>query len=296
MGRRDIGQFLRHVWVSKYGDLKSQDLFTALKAHIEDRKISSIDFARSCAEDCVLYIQLLNANTDELGDAAAYIRVLVRDLGFDVTLPLLLSAHTKFSNGDLEKIAKWLLVFVTRYTIIMALDPSGLETVLYALARDTRTQPAVQNIKDTLIRKAPNKDQIEAVKIEDLLFEQYEAVYLLTCLANLMQGKTKELQLKEANLEHIFPQNPSAEWTNASELESYLWHLGNLTMLGERLNARVANLGFDNKKKTYAKSELEMAKQVTQYTTWDSAAILDRAKKMLPLIVQVWDFDNPSRV
>jgi uncharacterized protein with ParB-like and HNH nuclease domain len=31
MGRRDINRFLRHMWVSKYGDLKSKDLFTALK-------------------------------------------------------------------------------------------------------------------------------------------------------------------------------------------------------------------------------------------------------------------------
>ena len=174
--------------------------------------------------------------------------------------------------------------------------PSGLETVLFALARDTRTQPAVSNIKDTLRRKAPNKKQIEAVKNEDLILEPYDAVYVLTCLANLMQGKTKELQLKEANLEHIFPQNPSAEWKNAGELEPYVGHLGNLTMLGQRLNAKVANLGFDTKKETYAKSELEMAKQVAACKVWDVAAILDRAKKMLPLIVQVWDFDNPSRV
>jgi hypothetical protein len=296
MGRRDIGQFLRHAWVSKYGDLKSQDLFTALKTDIEAKKISSLDFAKSCAEDCVLYIELLNANPEELETAAPYIKVLVRDLNFDITLPLLLSAHTKFSNSDLEKVAKWLLVFVTRYTIILGLDPSGLETVLYALARDTRTQPVISNIKDTLRRKAPNDDQIEAVKNEDLILEPYDAVYMLTCLANLMQGKTKELQLKEANVEHIFPQNPSGEWKNAGELEPFLWHLGNLTMLGERLNTKVANLGFDKKKGTYAKSELEMAKQVAAYKVWDVAAVLDRAKKMLPLIVQVWNFDNPSRV
>src|SRR5690606_8366289 len=29
MGRRDINKFLRHMWVSKYGDLKNQDLFSA---------------------------------------------------------------------------------------------------------------------------------------------------------------------------------------------------------------------------------------------------------------------------
>ena len=42
MGRRDINRFLRHMWVSKYGDLKSQDLFTALKARIENDNIGSM--------------------------------------------------------------------------------------------------------------------------------------------------------------------------------------------------------------------------------------------------------------
>ena len=31
MGRRDINQFLRHVWISKYGDLKSEDLFHGIE-------------------------------------------------------------------------------------------------------------------------------------------------------------------------------------------------------------------------------------------------------------------------
>jgi len=300
MGRRDISQFLRHVWVSKYGDLKAQDLFTALKEHIEAKGISSTDFAKECAEDCTLYLELLNANKDELGDAAPYIKVLVRDLGFDVTLPLLLSSHTLLTNKELESVAKWLLVFVTRYTIILGLDPSGLETVLYALARDTRTQPKtaqLSNIKNTLVKRAPNDVQIKAAKIEDLILEQQDAVYVMTCLANFMQGKTKELQLKEANLEHVFPKNPSDEWKNADELEEYLWHLGNLTMLGQRLNANIANLGFDKKKDCYAKSELEIAKQIAKdYETWDSHSLFERAKYLLPKIVEVWNFNNPSRV
>ncbi len=44
LGRRDINRFLRHMWVSKYGDLKSKDLFTALKGEIE---------ANHCAESRV---------------------------------------------------------------------------------------------------------------------------------------------------------------------------------------------------------------------------------------------------
>jgi hypothetical protein len=37
MGKRDITRFLRHLWVSKYGDLKDQDLFSALRKHIDEK-------------------------------------------------------------------------------------------------------------------------------------------------------------------------------------------------------------------------------------------------------------------
>jgi hypothetical protein len=91
MGKKDTGQFLRHIWVSKYGDLKNVDLFTALKLHIEEKQIKSLDFAKTCSEECQRYIELLRANKDDLGDAAAHVGVLVNDLGFDQTLPLVMA-------------------------------------------------------------------------------------------------------------------------------------------------------------------------------------------------------------
>jgi hypothetical protein len=168
MGRKDIGQFLRHVWISNYGDLKNNDLFTALKEHIEKAAMSSVDFARTCSEECERYIELITANHDVLGNASTYVKTLVDDLGFEVALPLLLSVYSLTDTSDLEKVARWLLVFVTRYTILLNLDSSGLEDTLYSLARDTRTKDKAKrlpNIKNTLIGKAPNDDQIEAIKV-----------------------------------------------------------------------------------------------------------------------------------
>jgi uncharacterized protein with ParB-like and HNH nuclease domain len=46
MGKKDINRFLRHMWVSKYGDLKNIDLFTALKAHIGEKGMYRPRFLR----------------------------------------------------------------------------------------------------------------------------------------------------------------------------------------------------------------------------------------------------------
>ena len=100
------------------------------------------------------------------------------------------------------------------------------------------------------------------------------------------------------NVEHIFPKNPGAEWPEAVELEPYLWHLGNLTNLGKRLNTGVANRGYAFKRKIYAQnSELKMAQRVaTEYSKWNVAAIKDRAQKLAPMVTKIWNFDNPSYV
>jgi hypothetical protein len=306
MGRRNINRFLRHMWVSKYGDLKNVDLFSALKQHIEGNKINSVDFARTCSEECVRYVQLLKAETKQLGDAAPYVSRIAGDLGFESALPVLLSASAYFSNSELAQLAKLLLVFVTRHSIIARIDPSNLETVLFGLARDLRAKMTVDKpnvntcltyIKTVLVKNAPNENQIEAA-IPELLLDVEEAQYVVSRIATRMQTQTKEIAIDEANLEHIFPKKPSADWKNKDQLEPFLWHLGNLTMLGERLNAGVANSGYDQKKAHYSKaSELVMAKDIAKkHKTWDSTAIKARALSLGPYIKEIWNFDNPSRV
>ena len=60
MGRRDIGKFLRHMWVSKYGDVKSRGLFREMRSHLEKKKIQSTQFAGLCADECDTYVALVD--------------------------------------------------------------------------------------------------------------------------------------------------------------------------------------------------------------------------------------------
>jgi hypothetical protein len=112
-----------------------------------------------------------------------------------------------------------------------------------------------------------------------------------------MQTGTKELSLGEANVEHVFPKKPSEEWKDADELEPYLWHLGNLTILGKRLNTSAASKGYKAKRTDYQKSELIMTQQLAEkFAEWDGQAIEKRAESLSPYITEIWNFDNPSRV
>lgn len=198
-----------------------------------------------------------------------------------------------------------MLVFVVRYAVVVRLDSAGMETVFFTLAQEIRAKMTGPNeakkvlatIKDSLTKNAPSDDQMRGA-VAELILENDDAKYLLSRLANYMQTNTKEVKIDEANLEHIFPKNPANEWENVDKLEPYLWHIGNLTMLGERLNRDAANKEFALKALHYKKnSELEMAQGVAKdYTEWTPESIVARAKRLASNVIQVFDFNNPSRV
>lgn len=311
MGARDINRFLRHMWVSKYGDLKSQDLFSALKQHIEDKSIRSVDFTRLCAEECESYVYLVNHDEEHLGDTAVHVRSLIRQLEIQSALPLLLSSYRLFKDSDFDKVVRWLLVFVTRYSVISNLDSSGMESVLFELARDVRVKmenpegeadptqagSCLVYIKETLEKNAPTDESIRAA-VAELILSNEDAKYILSRLATRMQTNTKEVKIHEANLEHIFPKKPSKEWGDTKELEPLLWHVGNLTILGQRINREVGNKEFSVKCAHYEKAtELEMTKRIaTEYSKWDATQVVKRATSLASLVTEIWNFTNPSRV
>ena len=104
-----------------------------------------------------------------------------------------------------------------------------------------------------------------------------------------MQSATKELAMNKANLEHIFPQNAGSAWPNKDKLEPNIWHIGNLSILGERLNRNAKNRGFVEKSTHYySKSEIEMTKELLSFSQWDESTIIKRAAELGTKIATLW--------
>lgn len=314
MGTHDIHDFLRAMWVSKYGDLKKDDLFTALKKHIEKHQIGSLDFAKSCDSECDDYTALLTADEKEFHpDIFPYIRALMRELSFKPAMPLLLSAYAVLQLQDFISVARYILVFVTRYSIFANKDSAGMEDLLFDLAKTVRntvkdendkagSKQAADAVKATLSLYSPDDLAVKnAVVKETTTLDPADAKYVMRRLANYVQDPEKQVVVGETNLEHIYPQSPKEnEWggkDNQEKLEPLTWHIGNLTIFGKKANKKVGNAEYPIKQPKYAASLVEMTKQISsEYTKWDDTTILERAQKMAALVVQVWNFANPSRV
>jgi hypothetical protein len=314
MGTHDIHDFLRAMWVSRYGDLKKDDLFTALKNYIEKHHVSSLDFAKQCGDECDDYIQLALADETQLPkESFPFVRALTRELGFRSAIPLLLSSYSLLQSEDFERIAKYLLVFVTRYSIIGNLDPAGMEDLLFKLAREVRatvkdandkagSKQATDAVKAALSANSPDDAAVKsAVVQETTVLDPSDAKYVMRRLANFMQDPQKQVVVGDTNIEHIYPQNPAEnEWggkANQEKLEPLTWHIGNLTIFGRKANKKVENFEYPLKQPKYAASQVVMTNEIAaRYQKWDETTITGRATGLAGLVVQVWNFANPSRV
>jgi hypothetical protein len=314
MGTHDIHDFLRAMWVSKYGDLKKDDLFTALKNHIEKNQISSKDFARLCGAECDDYMALVAADEKELPqEVLPYVRALTRELGFRPALPLLLSAYSLLQPDDFLNTAKYLLVFIARYSIFVGKDSAGLEDLLFDLARSVRSsvkdesdkegsRQITAKIKAVLSHNAPDDKSVrDALAKDTTVLEPAEAKYVLKRIANYMQDPEKQVAVGDTNIEHVYPQNPAeTDWggkANQEKLEPLTWHIGNLTVFGRRANRKVENFDYSVKRPKYEASQVVMTKEIaSKYSQWGEQEILARGADLAKRAVEVWNFDNPSRV
>jgi hypothetical protein len=65
--------------------------------------------------------------------------------------------------------------------------------------------------------------------------------------------------------------------------------VGNLTILGTRINGKAKNKSFADKcKEHYSKSEIKMTKDLLKEASWDEATVRKRAKTLARIAIQIW--------
>lgn len=298
LGRRDISRFLRHMWLSRYGDVKARGLFNELKDYLSKKKMSSTAFVDSCVTDCDSYIRLIdqvNLPKNAVNDVSG----LFKYLGVTSGLPLLLSGVQCLSNNDFTKLARAVVSLAVRYSLIADQNPNTLENAFYSGAREIRRLKSLKPAKSSsqclkaaraILSPLNPSNALVQEKASEIVLDRAPAVWLVTELANSKQSVTKEVAVSNANLEHVFPQNAeTSEWPNKKDLADYVWRLGNLTILSTKLNAQAGRKGFATKVANYyTKSEIIITKSLTKYTTWTPADVTTRSNELAKLVSQVF--------
>ena len=107
-------------------------------------------------------------------------------------------------------------------------------------------------------------------------------------------------------LEHILPKN-TTKWDEKSFLDGYkkpgkkmndfISHLGNLTLLNEKINERIQNLPFSDKRKEYTKSKLDINEEtVCNQNKWTAKIIEERANLFAKYANKNWNLKGKHHI
>lgn len=296
---KNIDVYLRHLWVSKYGDVKKQGLFREIKQRIKQNNIPSLKFAEECREECRVYTSITRYDDEELDDETKRdLRGLLVSLSSDRSMPLLLAGRQSLTINDFSKLVHAILALVIRHAVICDRNPSELENVLYEAARFVRqsiekkntSQKTLADVKARLKKIMPDDKAIRE-SITGTYLTNDSAMYILEEIARKEQSARRSLAPTRCTIEHVFPRNPrKTEWPNCDALTEHVWHIGNLALIEEQLNRDAGRKSFEEKKIVFNKSAVKITRKIGEgISIWDKTAIDKQSLVYLKVIRQVFN-------
>lgn len=126
----DVDEFLRHYWISRHGDIKSQRLYRAIRKYMEDSGESSLEFMRDLGSAHAAYVRLMRP--DFANDATNEELQNIADLKAKMLYPFLLSGLTRDEEGFLSLVRAG-IVFYVREGIVVKRNSSQMEKVVFSL-------------------------------------------------------------------------------------------------------------------------------------------------------------------
>jgi hypothetical protein len=289
-----VDDFLRHFWVSRYGDVKKQRLYKTVSEWIAKEKKDPAAFSRELAESSLTYVDLATAQTkdDRLRPGLA----AVRSLGAKALMPALLSLWESTDDkqrADRERLLNALVTLYVRFITIGSRDNSELEQLVFGIAQDLRRKPLNIDLAIQRIHGLVQHDEQFKSDFSDASARGKPAAYLLRELEHARRP-TNELKVATPDLvhvEHIYPQ-AGVDGKRWSDHEELIDRLGNLTPLSAPINSALQDKNFSVKKKEYTKSDLLITKDLEELGEWNADTIAARQKELADLAAVAWPYPS----
>jgi hypothetical protein len=289
-----VDEFIRHYWVSHRGDVRARKLYREIRERIQEEDIPSLQLSLDLAETAPVYRDIVRARDDD-PDLRRELEG-IRALGAKALYPVLLSGYASAGDEEgakekLRRLANGLVTMFVRYNVIGGRETTVMESTVYGIAADLRANKDFDAAIRALRELAPDAEEFLARFPRRSVSRTATARYLLREIEHAKR-KTQEVEISgtdRVHVEHIYPQTPDGEkWPDHATVVN---RLGNLTLLGKRLNSAIKNADFDTKKaKGYAGSDILMTQELLEIATWDKDAIEERQRELTAWAFEIWHF------
>jgi hypothetical protein len=296
-----VDEFLRHYWVSHRGDVKARKLYREIKGKILEEDTSSLTLSQDLAESAPVYRDIVRGRDDD----ADLQRLLdgIRALGAKALYPAVLAGYAAIGEEgttpeeraqqkqSLSMLIHALTALFVRYNVIGGRETTVMESKVYEVAAQLRQDADFGATVSALAELVPDADEFVANFARASINRMATARYLLREIehAKRVTGEVAVEAPDKVHIEHVYPQTPSGtKWPNHTQIIN---RLGNLTLLGKRLNTSVKNADFSTKKaRAYQPSDIVMTKELAELSTWDTDAVNARQAELSNWIFGIWGF------
>ena len=302
----DQVSFMRTFWLMEHDFVRKDGLFDAYKKDLMARRHSE-SFLKNFLDSLVLaaehYQEIATPDLkteDYIGLSA------LNHLGAKTCRPLLLSL--KINRPHLLRDIIPIIESLTIRWMVAGKVFNKLETTYAEVAKDVSGAIKVEKTDEQIVKLI--RGRLDALGVPDdetfeLNFYKYsaprssKAVRYILCKINdqLSNGNKEQVANPgSVHVEHIFPQDPSAEASAHSEIsedeaEDYSYKIGNITLLAAKINMSIKNKPFPQKvsaEKGLRQSRLAINDDVKAANKWQKQEIDERSKKFAKIAVKIW--------
>ena len=298
--------FLRYHLLCEQPRIRKQRLFKLVQERVRtpEEVFGLLDALEARAE---LFAALSDASHDywtDLPDARPHIRELILFRARQMT-PLLFAAWERLRMerpDDFVRILKLVSVVTFRYSIVSAFNPNALESVYHDAAKAvldgnaSAPRAVFDLLRPIYVDDDRFRDDFAKLTVRARGQRRKFAKYVLCRLEADARGSPCDHETDPATIEHILPQNPSADWTEdfpPRQHESAVDRLGNLTLLEAGPGRDLGNAPFSQKRPSYARSGYALTNRIPELAPeeWTLALLERRQRELAGRAVHIWRAD-----
>lgn len=293
-------EFLRVFWNSRHKLARKSDLFKTIR-----RKISTREEAFALLRELDQCAEIYAALRDQRSEiwSAEESKCLEQLMMYSVRQPLsmLLACYEQFFTHNRQtftRILRAVAIISFRYNIICGLPTHEQERLYNDIAQkvSNKTYPQLKDILNAL-REIYPEDEVFKLAFSTKSLRTTNSRnkkivrYILFQLEKQESGQDLDFESAIYNLEHILPENSSADWHEIEESiqDRMLYRLGNLTPLETSINQRLGNKDFKTKSKAYEQSAFLITRAISEhYDVWNEDKLTSRQQKMARTASSIW--------
>jgi len=303
LGSESFPDFLRMHWNSRQSFARQTELFKLIRSNVQTRE-SVFTLLREMDEDIDNYLALVQPEGSEWPAEWKKHAQELRMFSVRQPYPMLMAARRRLSEDEFGRFLWATVVISFRYNVIGSQPPNEQERLYHDVAKKLHTQElrSLREVLKSLRPIYPSDDAFRTDFAEKVIkTTQRRNAKIVRYILRELERHVGRADLDEDStsysLEHVLPQSPQGGWEafSDSDLENFVYRLGNMVMLETRDNRDLGNKLYAEKREVYRQSTLRLTQKLAEENEeWTPERVAAWQKWMARQATAIWRIDQLS--